>query len=212
MPILARQITQAFLFAGAVLTAIMVSPYFTLDPEVYFPEQADTYQDHQIALLLHIGGGVIAILLGPFQFIKRLRAKHLTLHKIMGRVYALSCLIGGGAGLTMASRAHGGFPSTVGFGMLGILWITTIVFAIKRARERKIPAHREWMIRSFALTLAAFSLRMILLTHGILFETEVITLEFTPMYQATAWLCWVPNLLIAEWYINVSRTKKEATT
>ena len=205
MSVFARQIAQAVLFVAAVLTFITVSRYFTLNPDVYFPDQMKTYQNHQTALLLHVGGGMVAILTGPFQFIQRLRTRHLMLHKIMGRLYAAGCITSACAGLTMALRAHGGFPSTTGFGMLAILWLVTITFAVTRAYQNKIREHREWMIRSFALTLAAFTLRVILTTHGILEATDAIETPFTPVYQATAWLCWVPNLLVAEWYINVSR-------
>jgi hypothetical protein len=106
----------------------------------------------------------------------------------------------------MATRAFGGFPSAAGFGMLAVLWLTTVVLAVTRARQGKIARHREWMIRSYALTLAAFSLRMILTVHGVLEASEVITTPYVSVYQATAWLCWVPNLLIAEWYINSTRS------
>ena len=78
--------------------------------------------------------------------------------------------------------------------------------AVTRARQRNIVAHREWVIRSYALTLAAFTLRVYLPVHGILLGTEVIDLPFIQMYRAVGWLCWVPNLIVAEWYINVSRT------
>jgi uncharacterized membrane protein len=205
---LTRQIAQAFLFVGAMLTFITVSRYLTLNPNVYFPENAETYQQHQTALLLHVGGGMVAIFLGPFQFIGRLRQRHVTLHKAMGCIYAIGCVTGAGAGLAMATRAHGGFPSTAGFTMLAIMSLITITFAVARIIRGDFAAHREWMIRSFSLTLAAFTLRVILTTHGILEGTGVIETPFTPVYQATAWLCWVPNLLVAEWYINASRTKQ----
>lgn len=202
---LSRQIAQGFLFVGAVLTTIMVSRYLTLDPEVYFPEQVETFQAHQTALLCHVIGGMVALLLGPFQFIQGIRKKNVMIHKIMGRVYALGCLFGAVGGLSMATRAHGGFPTGLGLGMLGVLWIVTIVMAVRRARQHNIVAHREWVIRSFALTLAAFTLRVYLPIHGILLGMEIIELPFIQMYRAVGWLCWVPNLIVAEWYINTSR-------
>lgn len=203
-------LSLAFLTVGAIFTALIVSRYFTMDPEVYFPEQRDTYQEHATALLLHVGGGFVAILLGPFQFMKALRNRYLTAHRISGRVYALACVVSATAGLAMATRAYGGFAAGAGFASLSIVWLITIIFAVTRARQRRIPQHREWMIRSFALTLAAFSLRMILMAHGIATELEWTSLPYVDMYRATAWLCWVPNLLIAEWYINVSRRSMTA--
>lgn len=202
---LTRQIAQAFLFAGAMLTTILVSRYLTLDPEVYFPKQVDTYKAHQTSLLLHVGGGMIAMFLGPFQFIQGLRKKHLTLHKILGRLYALGAVTSALAGLVMAPRAFGGFVTTSGLGFLAILSISTIVMAVTRARQHNITSHQQWVIRSFACTLAAFTLRGILVAHGILYESGIVSFPFIEMYQTVAWLCWVPNLIVAEWYINSLR-------
>ena len=202
---LAKQVAQILIFVAAVLTFITDSRYLTLNPDVYFPEQVETYKAHQTSLLLHVTGGMLAIILGPFQFVSRLRARYLTLHKITGRVYAAACVTSACAGLNMATRAFGGFPSSAGFGMLAILWLITIAFAVARARQGDLTAHRQWVIRSFALTLAAFSLRFILGMHGVLEATDVISTPYVSAYQATAWLCWVPNLLIAEWYVNATR-------
>ncbi len=147
----------------------------------------------------------VALILGPFQFIQGLHSRYLTLHKMMGRIYALGCVTGVCGGLLMATRAYGGFPSTAGFGMLAVLWLITIAFALTRARQGKIDQHREWVVRSFALTLAAFTLRLIWTVHAVLEANEVVSTPFVSIYQATAWLCWVPNLIAAEWYINASR-------
>lgn len=200
-----RQTAFAFLTVGALFTALIVSRYFTLNPEVYFPEQRETYEAHTTALLLHVGGGIVAILLGPFQFVPALRKRFLRAHRISGRIYALGCVVSAIAGLIMATRAFGGFAAGAGFASLAIVWLITITLAVTRARQRKIPQHREWMIRSFALTLAAFSLRMILMSHSIASAQEWTSLPYIDMYRATAWLCWVPNLFIAEWYINATR-------
>ena len=69
---------------------------------------------------------------------------------------------------------------------------TFTVTAVVRIRQGDRAAHRRWMIRSFALTLAAVTLRLYLpasLAAGLPFETA---------YPAIAWLCWVPNLIVAE--------------
>jgi hypothetical protein len=55
------------------------------------------------------------------------------------------------------------------------------------------------MIRSYALCLAAVTLRLWLpvgLAQGVRFEV---------MYPLVAWLCWVPNLMLAEWVVIPSR-------
>lgn len=194
-----------FVFSAAMLTTIMVGRYLTFDPEVYFPQQKETYLAHRGGIYLHIIGGMVALFLGPFQFNAALRRKWLTLHRLLGRIYVAGALAGGLGGLYMAQFAHGGFPSSVGFGMLAVIWLACTAVALQRILAQDIVAHREWMVRSFVLTLAAFTLRMWLTIHGILTGTEVIDLSFTSMYVAVAWLCWVPNLIAGEIYINLMR-------
>jgi len=200
----AGKVAWSFLLAAALLTALLVGRYLTFDPEVYFEEQREIYLAHRFGLYTHILGGLVALVIGPFQFNAALRARWLHLHRWLGRAYIAGCIAGGTAGLYMAQFAYGGFPSSVGFGLLAVLWLACAVLALQRVRAGNVAAHREWMIRSYALTLAAFTLRMWLGGHGVLTEMGVITLPFEPMYIATAWLCWVPNLIAAEAYINLS--------
>jgi len=201
----AGKVGWSFLLAAALLTALLVGRYLTFDPEVFFEEQREVYLAHSFGLYTHILGGLVALLIGPFQFNAALRARWLHLHRWLGRVYIAGCIAGGTAGLYMAQFAYGGFPSAAGFGLLAVLWVACTALALQRVRTGCTAAHREWMIRSYALTLAAFSLRMSLGAHGVLSETGIITLPFEPMYIATAWLCWVPNLMAAEVYINLTR-------
>lgn len=208
MDSVSRKVAFAFLFAGAMLTTVLVSRYLTLNPEVYFPEQKETYIEHSTGILCHVVGGMIAMFLGPFQFIAGLRQKRLALHRWLGRAYLGGCALGGLGGLYMAPFAYGGFPAGLGFGMLALLWLVTGTMALVRVKGGNIATHREWMIRSFALTLAAFTLRVYLVVHGVLTGTEIIDLEFAQMYVAVAWICWVPNLIIAECYVNLSRKRQ----
>lgn len=201
---------SAALFVAAIFTTIMVSRYLTMNPEVYFQDQREIYLAHPIALLAHVSCGMVATMIGPFQFVQGFRMRHVLLHRIMGVCYITACFIGGGAGIVMATRAHGGFPASMGFGFLGVAWIVCSGLALHRALVQRFPSHREWMIRSYALTLAAFTLRIILGAHGTLRGFELTDLGFTDMYIAVAWLCWVPNLMIAEWYLTRTRIPQAA--
>ena len=58
----------------------------------------------------------------------------------------------------MALESFGGLPTHFGFGMLAVLWLFTTAMAYRRVLQGKIQSHREWMIRSFALTFAAVTL------------------------------------------------------
>jgi hypothetical protein len=101
----------------------------------------------------------------------------------------------------VALYAFGDFPARLGFASLAVLWLFTSFMAYKSIRAKNVQVHSEWMIRSYALTLAAVTLRMWL---GIFLG---IGMEFTEAYPAVAWFCWVPNLIVAEWIINKSRAE-----
>jgi hypothetical protein len=115
----------------------------------------------------------------------------------MGRFYLLGILLGGGCGLYMATYAYAGIITSLGFASLAILWLTTGFLAYRTIRAGDVDAHRRWMIRNFALTFAAVTLRLELGFLAMLFGFEM-------GYQMIAWLCWIPNLLVAEAIIRRS--------
>lgn len=153
------------------------------------------FRDDPLAAPAHLLGGGIALLTGAFQFSRRLRARHIDRHRWTGRVYVVSVGIGGVAAFHMALTTPGGWPGQFGFSMLAITWLISTGLAWVRVRQGDIARHRMWMVRSYALTLAAVSLRIYLplsLGNGLPFES---------VYPVIAWMCWVPNLLVAEWLV-----------
>jgi uncharacterized membrane protein len=147
-------------------------------------------------LRLHIAASAVALALGPFQFLSSLRAGAPWLHRLMGRFYIAACLLGGLAGGAIAMYASSGPVAGAGFFSLSILWLLFTAIAFAAVLRRDFETHRRWMIRSFALTLAAVTLRIYLpigiaLNHG----------EFTLPYTIIAWACWIPNLIAAEVFL-----------
>lgn len=150
-----------------------------------------------LAIMLHIIGATVALAIGPLQLSSRLREFSLGRHRWLGRAYMLGVLIGGPSGLVLATMAQGGLPARVGFALLGILWIGTTAMGYARIRSGQVDAHRRWMVRSYALTFAAVALRIYLPV------SEAAGIPFEAAYPTIAWLCWVPNLIVAE-LINTS--------
>ena len=148
-----------------------------------------------LALFAHLAGGMLALALGPWQLNETIRNRGLGRHRWIGRVYVIAALVGGIGGLAMAPVSVGGFVTHIGFGMLAVLWLYATVMAWHRIRARDQVAHRRWMIRSYALTLAAVTLRIYVPL------TAVLGIPFEEGYQAISWFCWVPNLVVAEWII-----------
>ena len=79
---------------------------------------------------------------------------------------------------------------------MAVLWLASTGLGWVAIRRGERTLHREWMMRSYALTLAAVTLRIYVPL------TQIAGLPFEDAYRAIAWLCWVPNLLLAEWLIR----------
>jgi uncharacterized membrane protein len=195
-----QKIGWAFLLLLAIFPVVVSSGYLSMDPENFFEQQRAVYVAHLAMLMTHIVGSMLAILIGPFQFLPGLRkGRWLRVHRWLGRTYLLSILFGGVGGLYMAQFAHGGIISRVGFGVLASLWLYSGYRAYQHIRNKDIEAHRQWMIRNYALTFAGVMLRIwVPVTAGI-------GADFTTAYLIIAWACWVPNLLVAQWIIRRTR-------
>lgn len=90
----------------------------------------------------------------------------------------------------------GGMTAHLGFGLLAVAWLTTGFMAYRSVRRGRYQDHRRWMVRNFALTLAAVTLRIYIPS------AMASSLAFGVAYPIIAWACWVPNLLVAEWLVR----------
>ncbi len=147
-------------------------------------------------LFIHVAGAVTALALGALQFLPVLRRGSSPPHRWVGRVYVAGCLIGGLAGLILAPGSHAGPIASAGFGSLAVLWIAVTLLGWRAAMQGRFAEHRRWMIRSWALTLAAVTLRLYLPL------VMILDLAFLPWYRAISFLAWVPNLIVAELWLR----------
>lgn len=129
--------------------------------------------------------------------------KRRSVHKWLGRLYAYNVLlINVPAGLILAIDANGFLPGKIAFITLDCLWFIFTLKAVLYIKQGNIVQHKEFMIRSYALTLSALTLRL-----WKQFFVHSTTLDPALIYMLDAWLGFMPNLLIAEWLIYVSRNK-----
>jgi uncharacterized membrane protein len=167
--------------------------------------------DHwRIAFFIHVYASIWVLLAGFTQFSKRIQRNNPRLHRTMGYIYVTDVLlITGPAGFIMGFYANGGITSRIAFVSLALLWIFFTATALIKARQKDFKAHRRFMIRSYALTLSAITLRAwkYLITNTYHIDDSF---EFPPMdvYRVVAWLGWVGNLIVAEWIIFRIKTGK----
>lgn len=190
------KMSLAFLAIAVALYAAFAYGFRPLGSLVH-PDMKSVFQIHSIGIYTHVFASIVALVLGPFQFSARLRQRYLSWHRWAGRSYlSVGVMVGGLSGLYMAQFAYGGWPSRAGFSLLALCWLGTGLLGYMAIRRRDIEGHRRWMMRNYALTFAAVTLRIEI---GLCFASG---LSFQEFYPWLAWLCWVPNLLVAEWLIT----------
>jgi hypothetical protein len=151
-------------------------------------------------LMIHAGASGIALLLGPLQFLEPIRRRARGVHRWIGRTYIVACMVGGISGGLLAPFTAAGPIAASGFLMLALLWLWVNALGWRAAAlKRNYDEHKNWMVRSFALTFAAVTLRLYLI------PSQIAGMDFVSAYQWIAWLAWVPNIAIAEWWIASRR-------
>jgi uncharacterized membrane protein len=151
--------------------------------------------------LAHIVPGLAFIVLGPFQFIRDLRRRHLELHRWTGRLFLACGLVIGVTALVMSPQmAIGGALESAATLTFGLLFLFALGKAFVAIRARRIAEHRRWMIRGYAIGLAVATIRPI---AGVFFATSRLT-HLTPhdFFGIAFWLGFTLSLAAAELWIR----------
>ena len=184
------------------IAIVSVLKYFTDLAEPPPPVVANAFANPFLAI--HVVGGVLALLVGPLQFLRRIRERRPALHRASGRMYVAGCLVGAPSGFVLAIGTTAGPVAAWGFAIPALLWPLFTWFGIRAVLERRIDDHREWMLRSYAVTANAITLRLLLPASGQL------GISFFTAYPVIAWLGWIINLVAIEYYIRRTRPPNSA--
>jgi uncharacterized membrane protein len=203
--------------SALAIAAFALRPYLTSSLEEMGADPsalAATYMNQgtavQTALYLHVFLAGVVLVLSPLQFAARLRTRAPRLHRATGRIVLGSIAIAGAAGLVIAPFNRAGLVGTVGFGLLAVLWLACATTAFRSIRRGDVPAHRRWMVRTFALTYAGVTLRLwMMLIPPIAAALTGVDgqVAWDRTYLVITFLCWVPNLLVAERYLRAERRR-----
>ena len=181
-----------------VLGVNYASQYLRFNPDVYF--QREPYLQHEFALGVHVLSGMLALLIGPFQFVRRLRRRFVRMHRFLGAAYVASATALGVTGLILAPTAYTGLVASAGFTVLDLAMLFTTLTAVRMVVAGRYGEHRRWMIRSFSVIMAGVMLRVWSPLYSAVAAAGLVDFSFETAYAAIAWLCWVPNLLLAIWF------------
>lgn len=195
-------------FAGiSVCCWLMIDltlPYlsFRMDVDFLLTKQKIIHLKHwRYSFYLHILFSIFALVAGLTQFSGYILRRFRRLHRAMGYVYVIDILcLAGPSGLIMGFYANGTAVAKTSFVLLAMLWMLFTGIALVKAFRKEFESHRRWMIRSFALTLSAITLRLLALVLP-----HIMHMGAREEYALIAWLSWTLNLGIAELIIALRK-------
>jgi len=191
----------------AVLAAAAL--YFLLQNALryYVSFDATTYGNfwpRRWGLVTHIAGGVTAVGAGLVQLWLGLTGRIGALHRTLGRVYVSAIIVGSAAAYYLAVTIDAKlFAYAAGLFMLSTAWVVTTTMAIVAIGRRAVAQHREWMIRSYTVTFAFVTFRLVgewLARMHVASDGAIDTVM--------AWACWSVPLLAVEPLLQLGKLRR----
>lgn len=193
---------------GSFLMVKIAIPFLQFKPNIHFlaSKRLIYHIDWwRYSFYIHVFSSPFVIISGLFQFSRYFIHKLPKTHRVFGIIYIFVLVfIAAPSGFLMGLYANGSYPTQISFSLLSILWIATTVIAYQKIRQKKYIVHARWMMRSYALTLSALTLR---------FFTFLIAYFKIPLYPTEAYIIvsyasWIINLAIAELLIYLKFPEK----
>jgi heme/copper-type cytochrome/quinol oxidase subunit 3 len=179
--------------------------YLNYDPDTFNNDGAPNYWVMRGWLLMHMTGGTVALLTGPWQFWTGFRARYVNLHRWTGRIFLAGVAIGSIGAVHMAINTTFGWA--FGFALIGLAtaWVTTAGMALYAILNGQIQIHKEWMARAYVVTFAFVTFR-VLSDYGPTSHLQPVKDKFVTI----AWTCWAIPLLITNIILQLRRMRSSA--
>ncbi|TGE28319.1 DUF2306 domain-containing protein [Hymenobacter metallicola] len=208
VPRLLHWLAGALVAAFLLLMVSKVWPYRNLEPGIHFlttkSEATNASGLFRFGFYVHITSSLWVLAAGLVQFFPRWFRGRVAWHHRLGKLYIISVLaLAAPSGLILAGYANGGLVAKAGFGLQCLVWWLSTWQAYRLARQHRWELHTEWMLRSFAVTLAALSLRSESYLLYYVFGTKPIE-----TYLTVTWLSWTGNLVLAEVLIQAGAARR----
>ena len=165
-------------------------------------------QSSLMALFAHMVTGAVVTMLSVVQLAGPIRRRWPRLHRISGRMLAVTALITGIGGLVYIalSGTVGGIPMSIAFALYGVLMIVAAIQTPRFAMARDYARHRRLIV----LGLGSWLYR---LHYGLWYGTTCTLSEtlcgiaaepdFTGLFdQINLFAFYLPYLLLLEWYLR----------
>ena len=182
--------------AGLLVVALIGLTFVVREALPYFrftDVQFGRFLPHRAWLIVHITAGIVALLSGPVQLWLGLTARSVQAHRRLGVVYIGSVAASALAGYYLAFNTTFGWVFGTGLAALATAWIVTTGLAFAAIRRHLYEQHKEWMIRSYVVTTAFVTFRLLFEVLG-----RIGIGTITERLTAVAWICWAVPLLVTE--------------
>jgi uncharacterized membrane protein len=189
----------------------LIALYFVVDralPYFYnfsFEQFQDYYWPNKWWLVGHLLGGITALIIGPFQFSTSFRNRYLKIHRTLGKIFIIAIIIGSFCAIymsfTVAQQVN--IPWSISLFVLALVWLVSALMAYRMIRLKRIPQHREWMIRTYVITFAFVLFRFI--NESSIARSLIETFE--ERGPTAIWLSWAVPLFITEVVLQWSKKK-----
>jgi uncharacterized membrane protein len=191
---------------GMALTLCSFVPVMTAAVSVVqvplgaLPEDSLRLASVPVAFFLHSLAGLLFGVLGPLQFVRALRLRFGTLHRLTGRVFVLA-----GAGLALSGLALLLQVESIATGLLdaargafGLALIAALVLGVAAARTRDMPRHRTWMIRAYAIGMGTGTVALVMFPIYLITGAPPMGLASDIVVVGT----WLLNIALGEWVVR----------
>jgi Predicted membrane protein (DUF2306) len=169
----------------------------------YNATEFDQYWPKRGWLLLHISGGMLALLTGPWQFWSGLRQRQMQVHQWTGRLFLLGVAMGVTGATYLAITTSAGWAFGVALLALAWAWASAAVMALYFILHRQVETHKEWMVRTYVITFAFVTFR-ILNDYGPTSHLQPVTDRIVTI----GWFSWTVPLFVTEMILQFRRARK----
>ncbi|SDG77738.1 DUF2306 domain-containing protein [Psychroflexus sediminis] len=190
---------------------VLVALYFVIDRVLpyFFKFNIEHYKSYYWPnkwwLVGHLSGGALALLIGPFQLSTPFRNRFIKIHRSLGKLYISGIMIASLSAFYMSFYVapQVNVSWSISLFVLALVWLASVLMAYRAIMLKQIPQHREWMIRSYIISLGFVLFRF-------LNESSLVQ-ELMPAFEergpACLWLSWTVPLFASEMLLQWNKKK-----
>ncbi|NRB51467.1 MAG: DUF2306 domain-containing protein [Saprospiraceae bacterium] len=156
-------------------------------------------------LFIHVVAGLLATLIGWYQFLPSFRMKSIEVHRVVGKIYTYCIVIAALTAIYLALVSPGmNILGKLSFVVVPIIWLSTITLAYVSIMKKNVIQHQEWMLRNYVVTF--FFTIFVIFTKYL--PSEVMGVTYNEALLFHTWMSWSLPLFFTELIIQGKKILK----